>query len=210
MASNTLSNFARYQRIAAFYDCLDLPFEYGWYRRIRPRLFRNLSGRILDVGVGTGRNFPFYPAGARVVGVDSSPAMLARARRRISSSAAASIELKAMDATALDFSDDSFDAVVATFLFCVLPDESQLPALQELGRVVKAGGLIRLLNYVRPRGPALSVIARLWQPFAAWAFAASFDRRTEESVTEAGLELLDSRYVVPDLIRLIEARKKRP
>jgi demethylmenaquinone methyltransferase/2-methoxy-6-polyprenyl-1,4-benzoquinol methylase len=210
MANNTPSNFERYERIAAFYDCLDLPFEYGWYRRIRPRLFRDMSGRILDVGVGTGRNFPFYPAGTHVVGVDSSPAMLARAKRRIASCAAASIELKTMDASALDFPDDSFDAVVATFLFCVLPDESQLPVLRELGRVVKAGGMIRLLNYVRPRGTVLNVIARLGQPFAAWAFAASFDRRTEESVTEAGLELLDSRYAVLDLIRLIDARKKRP
>jgi ubiquinone/menaquinone biosynthesis C-methylase UbiE len=208
MANSTLSNFERYERIATFYDCLDLPFEYGWHRRIRPRLFRDLSGRILDVGVGTGRNFPFYPPGTHVVGVDSSPAMLARAERRIDSSTAASIELKTMDATALDFPDDSFDAVVATFLFCVLPDESQLAVLRELGRVVKAGGAIRLLNYVRPRGAGLSVIAKLCQPFAAWAFAASFDRRTEESVTEAGLELLDSRYVIFDLIKLIEARKR--
>lgn len=210
MASNTLSNCERYERIAAFYDALDLPFEYGWYRRIRPRVFQNLSGRILEVGVGTGRNFPFYPAGAHVAGVDASPAMLARAKRRIATSAAASIELKAMDAAALDFPDDSFDAAVATFLFCVLPDASQLPALRELGRVVKPGGAIRLLNYVRPRGAVLNFIAGLWQPFAAWAFAASFDRRTEEAVTEAGLELLDSRYVLFDLIRLIEARKKTP
>ena len=207
MANNVISNFERYERIAAFYDCLELPFEYGWYRRLRPLLFRGLSGRLLDVGVGTGRNFPFYPASAHVVGVDTSPAMLARAERRIGRSAAASIELKTMDATTLDFPDASFDAVVATFFFCVLPEESQLPVLRELGRVVKAGGAIRLLNYVRPRGAVLGVIAKLCQPLAAWAFAASFDRRTEESVTEAGLELLDSRYVVFDLIKLIEARK---
>jgi ubiquinone/menaquinone biosynthesis C-methylase UbiE len=210
MANKTLSNFERYERIAAFYDWLDLPFEYGWYRRIRPRLFGDLSGRILDVGVGTGRNFAFYPGGTHVVGVDSSPAMLARARRRIGRSAAASIELKTMDATALDFPDDSFDAAVATFLFCVLPDESQLPALRELGRVVKGGGMIRLLNYVRPRGAVLNVIANICQPFTGWAFSASFDRRTEETVTEAGLELLDSRYAVFDLVRLIEARPRVP
>jgi ubiquinone/menaquinone biosynthesis C-methylase UbiE len=115
-----------------------------------------------------------------------------------------------MDATALDFPDNSSDAVVATFLFCVLPDESQLPVLRELGRVAKPGGAIRLLNYVRPRGALLGVTAKLWQPFAAWAFAASFDRSTEESVTEAGLDLLYSRYLIFDLIELIEARKKRP
>jgi len=60
----TLSNFDRYQRIAWAYDLLDLPFEYGRYRKIRPQIFSGLSGRILDAGVGTGRNFPFYPPGS--------------------------------------------------------------------------------------------------------------------------------------------------
>ena len=63
------TNFERYQRIAPFYDLLDLPFEYGRYRRIRALLFEGLSGRLLDAGVGTGRNFPFYPPGASVVGI---------------------------------------------------------------------------------------------------------------------------------------------
>jgi hypothetical protein len=55
------SSLERYQRIAPLYDLLDLPFEFWRYRRIRPLLFEGLSGRILDAGVGTGRNFPFYP-----------------------------------------------------------------------------------------------------------------------------------------------------
>ena len=74
----TVSNLERYERIAWVYDLLELPFEYGRYYRIRPLLFHELSGRILDAGVGTGRNFPFYPSGSEVVGIDLSPAMLAR------------------------------------------------------------------------------------------------------------------------------------
>ena len=78
----TLSNFYRYERIAWAYDFLDLPFEYGRYRKIRPQMFRGLSGRILEAGVGTGRNFPFYPSGSQIIGIDLSPTMLARAERR--------------------------------------------------------------------------------------------------------------------------------
>ena len=74
------SNFERYQRIAWAHDLLDLPFEYGRYRKIRPLLFRGLAGRILEAGIGTGRNFPFYPPGSEVVGIDLSPAMLAVSR----------------------------------------------------------------------------------------------------------------------------------
>ena len=199
------SNLDRYERIAPFYDLLDLPFEYGRYRRIRPLLFEGLSGRVLDAGVGTGRNFPFYPPGAEVVGIDFSPAMLARARRR-RNSLAADVELLQMDVTGLKFPDRSFDAAVATFLFCVLPDELQAPALRELGRVVRPGGAIRLLEYVRPRGAVRRVVTKLWEPWIAWAYGAGFDRRTEEHVQRAGLEPVATRFVVDDLMKLISAR----
>ncbi|MGC1180451.1 MAG: class I SAM-dependent methyltransferase, partial [Methyloceanibacter sp.] len=121
------SNLDRYERIAPLYDLLDLPFEYSRYRKIRPLLFQGLAGRILDAGVGTGRNIPFYPPEAEVVGVDFSPAMLARAERR-RLSLGADVELRQMDVTNLEFQDQSFDAAVATFLFCVLPDDLQVPA----------------------------------------------------------------------------------
>ena len=200
-----LSTIQRYQRIAPVYDLLDLPFEYGRYRRIRRLLFQGLSGRLLDVGVGTGRNFPFYPPGSQVVGIDISSAMLARAEPR-RKSAAAEVELRQMDVTRLDIPGRTFDAAVATFLFCVLPEELQVPALKELGRVVKPGGPVRLLEYVRPQRTVRRVLARLWEPWIAWAYGASFDRRTEEHIPEAGLELTEARFVVDDLVRLMSAR----
>lgn len=195
----------RYQRIAPFYDLLDLPFEYRRYRAIRPHLFEGLSGRILDAGVGTGRNIPFYPPGAEMIGIDLSPKMLIRAERR-RASLRASVELRQMDVTRLAFPDAHFDAAVATFLFCVLPDELQEPALKELGRVVKPGSPIRLLEYVRPKDPMKRTITRLWQPWIAWAYGAGYDRRTEEHIPAAGLAIAASRDVVPDLIRLMEVR----
>ena len=195
-----------YERIARLYDLLDLPFEYGRYCRIRPLLFSGLSGRVLDAGVGTGRNMPFYPRGAEMVGIDLSPAMLARAERR-RAALDAKVDLRRMDVTRLDFPDASFDAAVATFLFCVLPEELQAPAIAELGRVVKPGGEIRLLEYVRPRGAFRQVMARLWEPWMRFAYGAGFDRRTEEHVTEAGLEVVEARFVVDDLVKYLTLRR---
>ena len=200
-----LTNFQRYHRIARFYDFLERPFESRRYRSLRPLLFRGLSGRILDAGVGTGRNFRFYPSGATMVGIDISPAMLAQAERRLNE-AAAPVELLGMDVTRLDFPDGSFDAAVASFLFCVLSDELQVRALHELGRVVKPGGPIRLLEYVRPTGAWRRFRAGLWAPWIAWAYGASFDRNTEAHIGPAGLDLVEARLVVDDLIKLIEAR----
>jgi ubiquinone/menaquinone biosynthesis C-methylase UbiE len=204
--STKLSTFDRYRRIAPLYDLLDWPFEHGRYRKLRPLLFSGLSGRLLDAGVGTGRNFPYYPASASVVGIDVSPSMLEHAERRRGSSRAAGIELRQMDVTQLHFADETFDAAIATFLFCVLPGELQVPALRELGRAVRAGGPIRLLEYVRPQRPLRRFIAGLWEPWMAWAYGAGFDRGTREHIPEAGLQIAEARFVVDDLILLIEAR----
>jgi ubiquinone/menaquinone biosynthesis C-methylase UbiE len=136
------TNLTRYQRIAPLYDFLDQPFERKRYAGLRLLLFDNLGGRLLDAGVGTGRNCAYYPPGADVAAIDTSPAMLARARLRCPT-LVASGQLYQMDVTDLQFPAESFDAAVASFLFCVLPDELQLPALCELGRVVKSGGIIR-------------------------------------------------------------------
>ena len=200
-----VSNITRYERIARFYDLLDLPFERTRYRALRPLLFRDLSGRLLDAGIGTGRNCEFYPASATVFGIDTSPAMLARAHERCPT-LAASGRLYQLDVTALGFPAASFDAAIATFLFCVLPDELQLAGLRELARVVKPGGLIRLLEYVRPKRRIRRVLSRIWQPWVAWAYGANFDRRTENHIPAAGLELVESRYVVDDLLKLLTAR----
>jgi ubiquinone/menaquinone biosynthesis C-methylase UbiE len=199
------SNVARYQRIAPFYDMLDYSFERRRYRALRPLLFQGLGGRLLDAGIGTGRNCAYYPPDADVSGIDTSPAMLERARLRCPAVSAAG-HLFCMDVTTLDFPAHSFDAATATFLFCVLPDELQVPALRELGRVVKPGGLIRLLEYVRPQGAVRRIVSRIWQPWIAWAYGASFDRNTERHIPASGLELVESRYVVDDLVKLLTLR----
>lgn len=134
-----ITTVKKYERIAPFYDLLDLPFERRRYRAIRPLLFRGMTGQLLDAGIGTGRNCEFYPPTAIVSGIDVSPAMLAIAHGRCPTLAAGG-RLYEMDVTALKFPNGSFDAAVSSFLFCVLPDALQVPALRELGRVVKPGG----------------------------------------------------------------------
>jgi ubiquinone/menaquinone biosynthesis C-methylase UbiE len=110
-----------------------------------------------------------------------------------------------MDVTKLDFPDGFFDAAVATFLFCTLPDELQVAGMRELGRVVKPGGIIRCLEYTRPSGGLRLAISRLWEPWVYWAYGATFDRQTERKAPEAGLQLFESRFVHDELIKLLGA-----
>ena len=195
----------RYNRLAPFYDLIDLPFEYHRYRTIRPQLFAGVSGIILDAGVGTGRNLPFYPEGCRAIGIDFSPSMIACARGR-RDKLGKDVELLEMNVLDTAFPDRHFDAIVATFLFCVLDDDLQLPALRELERICKADGVIRFLEYEYSSNSYRRFIMRLWAPWVRWIYGASFDRKTEQYLPEAGLELLEKRFLYRDTIKLIVAR----
>ncbi len=200
-----MNSKALYRHRARLYDFLDLPFEYGRYRRLRRRMFEGLSGRLLDAGVGTGRNIAFYPEGSEVTGIDLSPAMIARAHRR-SAKIGRDVELLRMDVSATTFPDSHFDAVIATFLCCVLGEDQQLPALRELARICREGGEIRLLDYVYSQNPARRFVMRLWAPWVRTVFGAAFDRDTERYVPAAGLELIERRFLVSDVIRLLVLR----
>ena len=90
--------------------------------------------------------------------------------------AATEVELLQMDVTRLSFPDRSFDAAVAMFLFCTLPDELQVAGMRELGRVVKPGGIIRCLEYTRPSGGLRRAMTRLWEPWVYWAYGAGLAR----------------------------------
>ena len=194
-----------YGRVADFYDLVDLPFEYLRYRPLRRRLFSGVHGAVLDAGVGTGRNMEFYPPGAEVVGIDTSPRMLARARRRAERLEAA-VELREADVRNTGLGDARFDFVVASFLSCVLPEEDQLPALAELARVAKPGGEIRLLDYTWSRRPVRRAVMRLWAPVVRRLYGASFDRDPGRHAAAAGLSVAEARYLYADMIRMVTLR----
>lgn len=196
-----------YVHVARLYDLLDLPFEYGRYRPIRRTIFQGVSGTVLDAGVGTGRNMPFYPPGAKTVGIDLSRHMLAKAclrRERLG----VAVDLVQKDVAATDFPDETFDYSVATFLFCVLDDKHQLPALRELRRITKRNGEIRILEYAYSRLPLRRLLMNLWAPWVRWMYGASFDRRTAQYAEAAELQLVDRRFLYADIIELLVLRPR--
>jgi ubiquinone/menaquinone biosynthesis C-methylase UbiE len=194
-----------YERIAPFYDLVDLPFEYARYRSLRPLLFAGLHGRILEAGVGTGRNIAHYPPGAEVVGIDLSRGMLDRAERR-RTKLAATVRLMEMNLAHLQFADSSFDAAVASFVFCTMSAEVRRAALRELSRVVKPTGSIRLLEYTSSPSAFRRRLARWWQPWVKWAFGAKLDQDLEPDLIKGGLIVTHSHFVT-STIKLTEAKR---
>lgn len=202
MHDNTESIRGKYQRIAFLYDLLDLPFELRRYSALRTELLSGVEGRLLDAGVGTGRNIAYYPATVQATGIDLSAAMLARATKR-SAQHNIPVELLEMDALQTTFPDHHFDCIISSFMFCVLDQFQQLPALRELRRICKPGGQIRVLEYSLSRSPYKRAAMQLWAPWVRWVYGASFNRNTEQYVGEAGLTLVEKRFVFHDIIKLI-------
>ncbi len=208
-----------YNHIARLYDVLDLPFEFARYRPLRRLLFEGLKGDLLDAGVGTGRNFPFYPdtdrrtgkvtgkVTGKATGIDLSPAMLARARMR-KEELGTRVDLHQMDVMELDFADDSFDSIVSTFLFCVLDADDQQPALKELCRVCRPDGTICILEYAMSEKPVRRFVMKLWAPWVRFAYGAAFDRNTQQYLSGAGLELIEETFVFKDIIKLLKVRPR--
>jgi phosphatidylethanolamine/phosphatidyl-N-methylethanolamine N-methyltransferase len=194
-----------YDRMAPVYDALDGIYEWSWKRRLRAELFRHARGRVLDVGVGTGCNMPFYPAGSEVVGIDSSRRMLAEARQRAARLGCV-VTLREMNLLQLDYPDHAFDSVVATFVLLCLPEALIPTALAELVRVTRPEGRLLLLDYHLSSRPAARLWMRCVSPWLRWAFAARYDAGTERHVEAAGLQVLERRAFAADSVTMIVAR----
>jgi ubiquinone/menaquinone biosynthesis C-methylase UbiE len=193
----------RYNRIAFLYNFMEWPVENlrfkGWRNRLRDKI---AGPRILEIGVGTGKNMSYYPSGVSITAVDFSSAMLARAERR-ARQLHAPVNLLQMDAQQLGFPDSVFDTVFATFVFCSVPDPVQ--GLSELRRVCKPGGRLLLLEHMRPGNPLLGMIFDAINPLTVRMTGANINRRTLENVQKAGWRLLSVEDLSLDVVRWIEA-----
>jgi len=190
----------RYDRIAPVYDVVDAAMEYRLFHRQRAALLQQASGRVLEVGLGTGPNLPFYGEAVELVGIDFSRRMLERARRR-ASRLCRSPTLLQMDVQSLEFPDDSFDCVVSTCVFCSVPDP--LAGLGEIRRVCKRDGQILMLEHVRSERP---VIGRLmdWLNFVPLhLYGANINRRTLDYLQLAGFTDVEVENVSLDILKRI-------
>jgi len=201
--SNVNLTRRRYDRLASFYDLLEAPVERfrfaSWRARLRDRI---VGDQALEVGVGTGKNLPYYPRDVKVTAVDLSPRMLERARMR-ASVLGLEVELREMDVQDLAFPDHVFDTVFATFVFCSVPDP--VLGLRELRRVCKPGGRLLLLEHMRPGNAVLGLLFDLLNPMVVRMMGANINRRTMENIRRAGWRIRAEERLSSDIVWWIEA-----
>lgn len=202
--------------LAAIYDPLMAPFDPLGVKEWRAWVAGAARGRVLELGVGTGRNLPHYPRAGReaeagtaavkaVAAIDPDYASLRRAFSRRNGNSH-SISLYQARAEALPFADACFDVVLGTLVFCTIEDPAR--ALQQVRRVLKPGGQFRLVEHVRVHNQFLAgmqdMATPLWKKIGA---GCHLNRDTVAAVEHAGFRIQAVRDHLGGLFVGIDATK---
>jgi phosphatidylethanolamine/phosphatidyl-N-methylethanolamine N-methyltransferase len=187
-----------YARWAPVYDVLCGPvFVNG--RRAAATAAREVGGRVLEIGVGTGLSFDDYDETTEITGIDISEPMIARARERIQSGRYPFVrELAVMDAHELAYADSSFDCVVGQFVITLVEDPERV--LSECARVLRPGGQIILVNHLYSERGLIAAVERLMaQKARKLGLRPEFPFRRLAAWAQAhgGAELIERRKIRP-------------
>ena len=165
-------------------------------RRQRMKVIPQASGRVLEVGIGTGLNMPFYDRARvrNIVGVEPSLRMHRLALKRIRD-AGIDVELVGLSAEALPIADASFDTVVSTYTLCTIPDP--VAALKEMRRVLVPGGKLMFSEHGRaPDARVAKWQTRLQPTWSKLAGGCMLDRDIPALLVQAGFRPdFESRYI---------------
>jgi SAM-dependent methyltransferase len=160
-------------------------------RPYRARVAGGARGRVLEIGFGSGLNLPFYNDNVEeVIGVDSSPEMLALAERAVGKSHDRKVTLVGRSAESVPLEDQSIDTVVVTWSLCSIPNPGA--ALREARRVLKPGGELRFVEHGLSPDPGV----RRWQDWLTplWRHCAGgchLNRKTDDLIRGAGFYLMN-------------------
>lgn len=205
-----------YPLFARLYDPVMRPAERTILTEHRRYLTSGISGAVLDLGAGTGAMFPYFTAvtpdaaAVTLFAIEPDPHMRRRAVER-ARDLGLEITIEDAGAEALPFADGSFDVVIASLVFCTIPDVDA--ALSEVARVLKPGGEFRFLEHVRGDGTVgvvHDVLAPAWQTLAG---GCHLNRETVEVFRrDERFELVDFTRVHadrPQIVPLVRGTLKR-
>lgn len=153
-----------YKSYSSVYDVLFKRFFLPRIRHAISSMELESGSRVLDVGVGTGLSLSLYPSHSKVTGIDLSKDMLDKARQKVEDLGLINVELREMDAMALKFPDDSFDAVFISHVVSVVPDPARV--MKEVRRVCKDGGRVVIVNHFKSRNKMLAGVQTLLTPIS--------------------------------------------
>lgn len=197
----------RYDRVSLLYDFFELMIEKTLFSKWRNIALGGLKGKVLEVGIGTGKNLKYYSEDVELTGIDISPKMLAKAVKK-KEKLGIRADLKLMDAQQMKFDDDIFDFVVVTFVLCSVPDP--IKALHEIGRVLKKDGKLIALEHVLSKNPIIAFWERIHNPVTSRLFGFNVNRDTKYNIEKSGFTVItDKELAVRDVFRIFVCNMPR-
>ena len=178
-------------RTAGIYDWAMRMADRAGLRRARERIAGGASGRVLEIGIGTGLNLAAYPPEASLHGIDPSAAALGVAGRR-ADGLAVGVALEVGDAAAMPYADGAFDAVVGTFVLCSVGDVQA--TLRESRRTLRPGGTVRFLEHAKSDHRSVAWLqSRLAPPWARVSGGCWLDHDVRAAIEGAGFCVTEAR-----------------
>ncbi|MEH7237442.1 class I SAM-dependent methyltransferase [Bacillus sp. JJ1562] len=189
------------------YDFFMKPLERRKFISIRTHLLTKATGQVLELGSGTGINFPLYRDVQSVTAIEPNPYMSDRAIEN-KAQATVPIEIIRAGAEKLPIANNTYDTVVATLVFCTIPEPEM--ALQEMKRVCNPNGTILMFEHVKMRNPFLSRLQDWLTP--AWKKVCDgccLNRETEQLIKQYGLTILNKKEFYNGLFIAMEIRNTK-
>lgn len=175
-----------YSNYSGVYDLIfGKIFESGRERGIE-LLELTEDDNILEVGVGTGLSLPFYPRNCKIMGVDLSGKMLEEAEKKVRENRFNNVKLIKMDATKMEFEDNSFDSIMAAYFISTVPEPVKV--VHELKRVCRKGGRIVFLNHFMNRNRFIAGFEKMISPLCC-RIGFRTDLNLYELLEETGLKI---------------------
>jgi ubiquinone/menaquinone biosynthesis C-methylase UbiE len=191
-------NMEQHPIFAALYNWIMIPQDWLGLGKQRQKVVWAAKGKVLELGIGTGLNLPYYQDVEKVVGIDPEPHMLKKARRKLKR-ASVPVELIQCSAEDLPFRDSSFDTVISTLVFCTIPEADK--AAREAHRVLKPAGTFRFLEHVRTKTPILAKVQDILTPGWKKLYAGCHLNRDIMSIFRRnGFEIVELQNILHDVI----------
>ena len=197
----------KYNAYSFFYNFIEWPIERLSISKWRNNLLKNVHGKVLEIGVGTGKNLRYYDYDKiNLTAIDISKGMLKKAKK-LASKEKYPVNLQLVDEEKLPFKDNSFDYIVITFVLCSVSNQEKM--LHEMKRVVKINGKIILLEHVLSKNKLIAFFEHLHNPITRFLFGFEINRDTINSIKKSGLKIVKEKNIgLVDIFKELVVKKQ--
>lgn len=193
----------KYSRAAKIFDKIEAKMPMNG---IKKEAVEMLTGKILEIGIGSGACLKYYKKDSDLTGIDFSTGMLNLAKEKAINLELKNIKLLEMDIENMNFKNETFDSIFSSCVFCTIPNPKK--GIKEVYRVLKVGGKAVFIEHMKSEHFIINVGLTFFNVFTKLILGTSLLRETEKTIKNAGFSKVTSKNIMlGDVVKLIIAEK---